>query len=80
MSFAASGAGRYRDPWEIRKFLNSKGTSMSGVAVDIGLSPVIVQQTVKGVRNNRKVLAKLRELGCPVGALSLPEDMKEKAS
>ncbi|OEU69164.1 MAG: hypothetical protein BA863_03495 [Desulfovibrio sp. S3730MH75] len=80
MSFAASGAGRFRNPWAIREFLDSKGTNMSRVAVEIGLSAVIVQQTVRGVRNNKKVLAKLKELGCPVGALSLPEDMKEKAS
>ncbi len=76
MSFASSGAGAGRDPWVIRRHLDLKNTNMSQIAKKLQLSPAMVQQTVKGSKNNRRVLAMLRELGCPVEALSLPEDMK----
>lgn len=78
MNFAATGAGRNRDPWEIRKFLNVKGTNMTKLARSLGVSVNLVHVTVTGARNNRKVLTALRELGCPEKVLSLPEDMKEE--
>ena len=77
MSFAASGAGRSRDPWPIRRRLNELGTNMAQIARDIGISQTVVQGTVKGQRNNRRVLTALLEAGCEPEILSLPEDMKE---
>jgi hypothetical protein len=38
---------------------------------------VRVSETLRGVRNDRKVLGYLLELGCPAKDLNLPEDMKE---
>lgn len=80
MSFAASGAGKFRDPWAIRRCLDSKGTNMAQIARKIGVSPNLVHATVKGVRNNRRVLTALLEVGCSPKILSLPEDMKEKTN
>lgn len=73
---AGRGAGKFRDPWEIKKFLSSIGTNMTQVSRDIGTYPQVVQETVHGSRNHRKTLAHLRDLGCPLEALSLPEDLK----
>ncbi len=40
---------------------------------------VIVNDTIHGRRNNRRVLKWLAEHGCPVELLDLPDDMKEAA-
>lgn len=76
--FAGRGAGIYRDPWEIRKFLSMKNTNMRRVAQHLGVKYPQVQETVRGIRNDRTVLAYLRDMGCPQDALSLPEDMEQK--
>lgn len=75
---AGRAAGRYRDPWEIRKFLSLRGTNMLRIAKELGKYPQQVQETVRGTRNDREVLAKLRDMGCPEKYLSLPEDMKQE--
>lgn len=73
---AGRGAGKFRKPWEIRKVLSLRGTSMREVADVIGVKYTQVTETVKGIRNDRKVLAHLFEIGCPAHALSLPADLK----
>lgn len=73
---AGRGAGKYRDPWEIRRFLSLQDTNMLRIAEQLGVKYPQVQETVKGIRNDRRVLAYLRDMGCPLNALSLPEDLK----
>lgn len=73
---AGVGAGRKRKPYRIREYLSEKGLTMKAVALEIGVNPSLVQDTVKGNKNNRRVLNKLLEIGVPVEALSLPEDMQ----
>ncbi|MFW5490401.1 MAG: hypothetical protein ACNI3A_18590 [Desulfovibrio sp.] len=75
---AGVGAGRYRDPWGIRRFLDANGKTMTDVARTLDISSQAVSATVKGVRNNRRVLRLLRDMGCPAKALSLPDDLKEQ--
>ena len=72
---AAVGAGKFRDPWRIRGFLDSMDITMADIARELGLKHSSVSRTVKGTLNNRKVLARLREMGCPPQYLSLPADM-----
>jgi len=78
MSVAASGAGKFRDPWVIRKRLSELNTNMAKIARSINVSQHLVYMTVKGVNNNRRVLTALLEHGCEPEILSLPEDMKGK--
>jgi len=73
---AGRGAGMYRDPWEIRKFLSLRNTNMRKLAQELGVKYPQVQETVRGIRNDRTVLAHLRDMGCPLAALSLPDDLK----
>jgi hypothetical protein len=73
---AALGAGRDRQPWRIKEFLCGKGMTQVDVARALGKSPTLVQRTIKGAINNRVVLGYLRDLGCPLKVLSLPEDMQ----
>ena len=74
---AAAGPGRHRKPYRIREYLDTKGMNMADIARALGVSIQAVSATVRGSRNHRKVLAALRDLGCPLDALSLPEDMKD---
>lgn len=73
---ACVGAGRGRRPFLIREFLAARGSNMSKIADTLGISRQVVQATVRGNRNNRKVLQLLKEMGCPEQHLSLPEDMR----
>lgn len=73
---AAAGPGRHRKPYRIREYLDAKGMNMADIARELGVSIQAVSATVRGSRNHRRVLAALRDLGCPLDALSLPEDMR----
>ncbi len=75
---AAIGAGRNRKPYRIREYLAEKGMTMKDVALDMGVNPSLVQDTIRGRKNSRRVLAKLVEIGVPADLLSLPKDMKSK--
>ncbi|MFV0423512.1 helix-turn-helix domain-containing protein [Oleidesulfovibrio sp.] len=75
---AATGAGIHRQPFRIREFLDARGLSMADVARQLGVSAQAVSATVRGRRNHRKVLEALRDMGCPVEVLSLPEDLKQR--
>lgn len=70
----------FRDPWEIKKFLRLQRSNMAKIARDIGVNYNQVQETVDGRRNDRAVLAHLRDLGCPEKHLSLPEDMQKQSA
>ncbi len=59
------GRGKGRDQWEIRKFLNGLGLTMTAVAKKANTYPPVVTDTLRGVRNHGRVLAVLEELGCP---------------
>ncbi|WP_243310089.1 hypothetical protein [Fundidesulfovibrio agrisoli] len=71
-------AGKNRQAWRIREFLSDKGLTMADVGRAVGASNYLMSETVRGIRNNRKILAYLRDLGCPARFLDLPEDLKSK--
>lgn len=76
-NLAAAGAGRARRPYIIREHLAGLGLTMVDVARDLGVSGTLVRETVRGRNNNRRVLARLQELGVPETALSLPPEFRE---
>ncbi len=59
------GKGKGRDSWAIRAFLSAQGLNMSSVARLAGTYPQVAQETIRGTRNNRRVLVVLETLGCP---------------
>ncbi len=71
------GVGRGRDYRAIKRWLGEQGVMLKQVAGDVGVNPTVVSQTIRGIVNNRKVLRRLLELGCPAGVLSLPSDLEE---
>jgi hypothetical protein len=64
-SVIQKGIGKGRQPWQIRQYLSGLGLSMSDVARRATTFPQVAQETVKGIRNHRRVLAVLEDLGCP---------------
>ena len=68
---AGMGAGRLRRPYLIREYLAKKNLSMSAISKDIGVSAVLVGETIKGTRNNKRVLNHLKKIGCPSEFLGL---------
>ena len=70
--------GKNRQPWRIREFLEGKGMSMADVGLKVGASRQVMSETVRGIRNHRKALALLRDMGCPEKFLDLPEDLKTR--
>jgi transposase-like protein len=52
---------------------------MAELARQLGVSDNLVSATVRGIKNNRKVLQALRSIGCPEDILALPKNMKEAA-
>ena len=69
------GAGRNRDYHAIKKWMDENMISGAQVARDVGVHPVLCSQVLRGWSNNRKILRRLLELGCPAEILSLPADM-----
>jgi transcriptional regulator with XRE-family HTH domain len=76
---AAFGAGRKRQPWRIREFLDEQGLTQADVARELGKNRSTVNRTIRGSINNRDVLKYLYKLGCHERYLSLPDDLKEWA-
>ena len=74
------GAGAGRDYWAIKKWLDRKGLTIADIAAAAEFSVGIVSQTIRGIRNSRRVLIVFINLGCPAKHLSLPEDMKKKTA
>ncbi len=73
------GSGKERRSWRIVEWMKGRGLANDKIAQDLGVDPSLVSHTIHGRRNSRVVLAKLRDLGCPLGILSLPEDMVRAA-
>jgi len=71
------GVGRLRKSWRIKEYLDSLNMNQAMIAERLGISRPVVYDTVRGKRNNRRVLLVLRELGCPESYLDLPEDAKK---
>ena len=70
------GAGRERDYHGIRKWMDERQIKNKKLAEELAVHPTVVSQTIRGIMNNRKVLTKLQNLGCPLDILSLPKDMR----
>lgn len=76
---AGAGAGKLRDPWEIKKWMDAKPLSRHEVLAKTGLKSMsIVSRTIAGAMNNKKVLRVLAQEGCPLKALSLPKELQEE--
>jgi len=65
-----------RRPREIRAFLVRRGIKIVELAAEIGIHYSLVVHTIRGARNNRRVLSALRDLGCPAEYLALPDDLR----
>lgn len=73
---AAVGAGRARQPWRIKEWLDGQGLDYADIAREAGIkAQSVVCRTVRGGANNRKVLLALHARGCPVKYLGLPQDL-----
>lgn len=71
---AGVGAGRERDPWEIKRQMDLLRITQADVAQKAGIkSHSVVSRTINGVANNEKVLRALVSYGVGVECLSLPE-------
>lgn len=46
------------------------------IALQLGVNRSLVSNTIYGRKNNRRVLAYLRDAGCPEKWLDLPEDIR----
>jgi len=67
------------DRREARAWMVIQGLRPLDIQKDLGFryhSPVV--ETLLGDRDNRQVLAWLRDHGCPVNYLKLPKDMEEE--
>lgn len=69
------GAGKTRDYWEIKQWIEKKGFTVQKIAQSLDVHPSTVSQTIRGCRNVRRVLHGLLDMGCPASILSLPKDM-----
>lgn len=69
---------RFRNHLEIKAELKRRGVFIAQLARDLGVSPSLVHGTLGNGNNNRRVLAKLLEIGIPARLLELPEDMKAR--
>ena len=76
---AGADARKARDYWALRKWLASKEIKISSIAKDVGVSQVTAGRTIQGLANNRPVLKRLLDLGCPERILGLPQDLKDEA-
>ena len=67
--------GDERDTLQIKAWMVLNQLTAKELAARIGIAPVNVCLTINKKGNNRKVLRKLLELGCPAEYLDLPADM-----
>lgn len=74
------GAGRDRQTYKIKEWLDRQGLYGRDLAKQLGIADALVSQTIHGIRNHRPTLSLLRDLGCPEDYLSLPNDMRENAA
>lgn len=75
-----NGATMKRNTVEIRVWLQRKGIRQVTIQKALGhRDNKTVWATIEGREDNRRVLAWLREAGCPVKYLALPDDMRVAA-
>ena len=68
---ASVGAGKYREPYKIREFLAKNDLNMSKIARELKMNSSTVSHTVRGTKNNKRVLNHLKKIGCPSEFLGL---------
>lgn len=71
------GVKNSRNYHAIKKWLDKHGIQVQCLAVDVGLHKTTASHTIRGLKNNRKILKYLVELGCPVSFLGLPKGLKD---
>ena len=79
-SILQRGKGKGRNPWRIREYLASIGVNMNDVARMAGVHHNIVGDTVRGMRNHRRVLEQLETLGCPAEYLYPRHPLQEQGT
>ena len=67
------GSGKSRQSFRIYEWLDAKQISIKSIAETAGVTSSTVSSTIRGKRNDRRVLKVLVDLGCPEDILSLPE-------
>lgn len=72
---ARMGTGKHRQPFRIYEWLDENSITIKSIALSVGITPSIVSGTIRGRKNNRRVLLELVNLGCPLDILSLPSDL-----
>jgi len=55
---------------ETKMWLMRNGITQTQIAQRLGVSLSLVSKTIRGDRSNQKVLAALKELGCPMESYS----------
>jgi len=68
-----------RNTIEILVWLRRQGIKQTQIARECGKYKANVWDTVHGRRSDRKILAWLKDKGCPVEYLNLPAKMREAA-
>lgn len=64
----------------IRSWMILRGIKQVDIQRDLGMkSRTQVHETIKGVRNDRRILLWLKAKGCPPRLLDLPTDLQEAA-
>ena len=71
------GSGKFRQSFKIYEWLDMNKISIKSIASAIGITPSMVTSTIRGRKNNRRVLKKLISLGCPHDYLSLPIELRQ---
>ena len=72
------GAGSARNYWAIKRWLNEEEVKLADIARYVAVGQYVVSNTIRGFSNNRLVLGRLLELGCPADILGLPRDMRSE--
>jgi transcriptional regulator with XRE-family HTH domain len=67
-----------RETNEIKAWLVRRGITQTEIAREAGVTHGLVNRTIYGKNNNRRVLRKLVEKGVPERLLALPKDMQGK--
>ncbi|MDR2551410.1 MAG: hypothetical protein LBD10_14555 [Desulfobulbus sp.] len=69
-----------RNSIEIRVWMRRKGIRLVNIQRELEFrTHKTVRATIEGAENNRRVLAWLRDAGCPKKHLALPADMRKVA-
>jgi hypothetical protein len=68
-----------RNETEIEVWMLRQGITVGRIAEQLQVSASLVSQTIKGGKNNRRVLRCLLEAGCPRDILGLPDDLLSAA-